>query len=97
MVKNPYLKNLSKIEFVVTDACTGRCKHCSQGAHKGSGSVIDARLAAEAVTAIADQYSIETLLTFGGEPLLAPSVVSAIQAAGQAAGHYKRLCHKGCG
>jgi len=30
-VKNQYLKNPNKIEFVVTYACTGHCKHCSEG------------------------------------------------------------------
>ncbi len=28
--ENPYIKNLNKIEFVVTMACTGKCKHCSE-------------------------------------------------------------------
>ena len=36
---NKYLKNLNRIEFVVTMACTGKCKHCSQGEHKGSDSI----------------------------------------------------------
>ena len=86
MLKNPYLKNLSKIEFVVTDACTGSCKHCSQGTHGRKGSAIDPALAVSAVTAICAHYPIKTLLTFGGEPLLAPTEVCAIQAAGRAAG-----------
>lgn len=30
---NEYLKNLNRIEFVITDSCTGKCKHCSQGNH----------------------------------------------------------------
>ena len=30
---NKYLKNINRIEFVVTMACTGKCKHCSQGSH----------------------------------------------------------------
>ena len=32
---NPYIKNLKKIEFIVTMACTGKCKHCSEGDHIG--------------------------------------------------------------
>ena len=32
---NPYIKNLEKIEFVVTMACTGKCRHCSEGNHDG--------------------------------------------------------------
>ena len=46
---NPYLKNLSKIEFVVTYACTGRCKHCSEGDHTSCGEQINPQIAADAV------------------------------------------------
>ena len=38
---NQYLKNLNKIEFVVTYACTGRCKHCSERDHTACGERID--------------------------------------------------------
>ena len=27
---NPYLQNLNRIEFLLTFACTGRCKHCAE-------------------------------------------------------------------
>lgn len=37
---NPYLENLEKIEFVVTYACTGRCRHCSEGDHTAHGGAI---------------------------------------------------------
>ena len=77
---NPYLKNLSRIEFVVTMACTGQCKHCSQGEHRSSGS-IDKALAVDAVRKIADEYKINSLMTFGGEPLLYPDTVCAIHKA----------------
>lgn len=30
---NKYLKNSNRIEFVITNSCTGKCKHCSQGSH----------------------------------------------------------------
>lgn len=30
---NKYLKNLNRIEFVITNSCTGKCKHCSQDSH----------------------------------------------------------------
>ena len=75
---NPYLKNLNKIEFVVTDACTGRCKHCSQGDHSAHGESIAPKIAADAVRKIAAEYNIQTVMTFGGEPLLCPDVVCAI-------------------
>ena len=75
---NPYLKNLNKIEFVVTDACTGRCKHCSHGDHSAHGESIAPKIAADAVRKIAAEYNIQTVMTFGGEPLLCPDAVCAI-------------------
>ena len=77
---NPYLKNLSRIEFVVTMTCTGKCKHCSQGEHRSKDN-IDKTLAADAVRKIADEYKISSLMTFGGEPLLYPDTVCAIHKA----------------
>ena len=78
---NQYLKNLNKIEFVVTYACTGRCKHCSEGDHTSCGERIDPQIAADAVRKIAAEYDIQTVMTFGGEPLLYPDAVYAIMTA----------------
>ena len=75
---NQYLQNLNKIEFVVTYACTGKCKHCSEGEHTACGAHIDPQIAADAVRKIAAQYDIKTVMTFGGEPLLYPEAVCAI-------------------
>lgn len=75
---NKFLKNLNKIEFVITDACTGKCRHCSQGEHKLCGECINPRLAADAVRKIALEYDIKTVMTFGGEPLLYADAVYAI-------------------
>ncbi len=81
MSMNPYLKNLNKIEFVVTYACTGRCKHCSEGDHASCGECIDSAIAAEAVRKITAKYDIKTVMTFGGEPLLCADSVYAIMSA----------------
>ena len=75
---NQYLKNLNKIEFVVTYACTGRCRHCSEGDHTSCGERIDPQIAADAVRKIAAEYEIKTVMTFGGEPLLYTDAVYAI-------------------
>ncbi|MBR5859135.1 MAG: radical SAM protein [Clostridia bacterium] len=75
---NEYLKNLNKIEFVVTSACSGRCKHCSQGDHTGCAVNIDAVKAVDVVRTIIERYKIETVMTFGGEPLLHREAVYAI-------------------
>ena len=75
---NEHLKNLEKIEFVVTYACTGRCKHCSEGDHTVCGEHISPEIAADAVRKIATEYDIKTVMTFGGEPLLYPEPVYAV-------------------
>lgn len=77
---NKYLKNLNRIEFVVTMACSGKCKHCSQGSHISSEH-IDGDIAEQAVYDICNNYNIESLMTFGGEPLLYPEVVCKIHSA----------------
>ena len=79
--RNSCLKNLNKIEFVVTNACTGRCKHCSEGDHEGDGERIDPKIAADAVRKVISKYPIKTVMTFGGEPLLCPDAVFAIMTA----------------
>ena len=78
---NQCLKNLNKIEFVVTYACTGRCKHCSEGDHTSCGERIDPQIAADAVRKIAAEYDLKTVMTFGGEPLLYPDAVERIMTA----------------
>jgi hypothetical protein len=75
---NQYLKNLNKIEFAVTYACTGNCKHCSEGEHASCTERIDPRVAADAVRKITAEYGIKTVMAFGGEPLLHTSAVYKI-------------------
>lgn len=77
---NKYLKTLNRIEFVVTMACTGKCKHCSQGEHISSDR-IDKELAVNAVCNISKEYNINSVMTFGGEPLLCFETVCAIHKA----------------
>jgi len=87
---NDCLKNLEKIEFVITNACTGRCRHCSEGDHRSSGERIDPSAAADAVKKIATHYAIKTVMTFGGEPLLYPDAVYAVHSAAREMGVPKR-------
>ena len=87
---NEYLKNLEKMEFVVTYACTGRCKHCSEGDHSAFGDHIDPETAAKAVEKITSEYNIKTVMAFGGEPLLYPMAVYGIMSAAKKAGVEKR-------
>ena len=78
---NPYLQRLTKMEFVITYACTGACKHCSEGDHTACGEVIHPDAAAEAVRKVGGLYDLQTVMAFGGEPLLHPGVVCAIMTA----------------
>ncbi len=87
---NPYIKHLDRIEFLITLACTGRCRHCSEGDHAGCGVSLDGAAAASLVTRVAENFPIESLMTFGGEPMLHPEAVYAIHRAGRDAGIPKR-------
>jgi len=77
---NKHLKNLNRIEFVVTTACTGKCKHCSQGENRSSEK-LDKYSASDAMRKIAREYSIKSVMTFGGEPLLCHETVCEIHKA----------------
>ncbi len=87
---NPYFKNLEKIEFIVTYACTGNCRHCSQGDHKAACGHIEASKAADAVIKTASEHEIKTVMTFGGEPLLYPEAVYKIMKAAKEMNVVKR-------
>jgi len=87
---NRYLRNLNKVEFVITNACTGRCIHCSQGDHTAPSVHIDSRLAADCVRKIARAYPIRTVMTFGGEPLLYIDAVCAVHKAAKEMGIERR-------
>lgn len=78
---NQYLKNLNKIEFVLTNVCTGRCKHCSQGECTAREERIDPQIAYNSVCKIAAEYDIRTVMAFGGEPLLHQTAVYAVMTA----------------
>lgn len=75
---NKYLSNLNKIEFVLTYACSGRCKHCSEGEQRSFGTSIDKNRSVEAIKALCSIYDIRTCMTFGGEPMLCRDTVYAI-------------------
>lgn len=87
---NKYVKNLNRIEFVVTMACTGKCKHCSEGEHVNCRGHIDTDIAVKSIREVCKNYKIESLMTFGGEPLIYPEVVCAIHKAAIEMGIAKR-------
>ena len=85
-----YFINTDRIEFTVTMACTGRCKHCSEGDHINCKGHIDQDAAVDAVRKICKEFTIHSLMTFGGEPLLYPDVVCAIHRTAKEMGIPKR-------
>ena len=88
---NPYL-NIDRLEFILTDRCTGRCKHCSAGDRvlHPRGTHVPQESAARAVRELADMFDMQSVMTFGGEPLLYPEVACAIHRAAAECGIPKR-------
>lgn len=87
---NKYLKNLNRVEFLITYDCTGKCRHCSVGECEQSGICLDADIAASALSDIAEKYKITSVMTFGGESLLYPESVIAIHSKATELGIEKR-------
>jgi len=54
-----------RIEFVITNACSGKCRHCSNGGSRTESGSIDADAAVSAVNRLADRYQIESLIHSG--------------------------------
>ncbi len=77
MSLNKYIKEIDRLEFTVTNGCTGRCKHCSQGNLSGNKK-IDKEKAVNALKDAASFYNVKSIMTFGGEALLYPDIVCSI-------------------
>lgn len=86
---NKYLKNLNRVEFIVTYDCTGKCKHCSEGDHPYTGIHLEKSIA-EVLKRIKEEYSLTSVMTFGGEPLLYPDTVCAVHSLATELGIEKR-------
>jgi len=86
---NRYI-NLERIEFVITDSCSGKCKHCSVSERLSKSGSVNADSAVNAVEQLAKKFTIESVMTFGGEPLLFATTVCKIHAAARDCGIPKR-------
>lgn len=86
---NNCLKNLNRVEFVVTYDCTGKCKHCSEGDHPYTGVHLEENIAG-VLYKIKKEYNITSVMTFGGEPLLYPDTVCAVHSLATELGIEKR-------
>jgi len=73
--------NLERLEFLVSYKCASRCDHCSVYAKEENPSSqhLDLKKALEAIEDSCDLFEIESLMTFGGEPLLYPEFTCAGQ------------------
>jgi MoaA/NifB/PqqE/SkfB family radical SAM enzyme len=65
------------LEFVITNNCSGRCKHCSIEDTVTSEHIkVDAAI--DIVNRLSKEYEINSIMTFGGEPLLYADTVCKI-------------------
>ncbi|MCL2195601.1 MAG: radical SAM protein [Oscillospiraceae bacterium] len=80
---------INRVEFCVAQACTGRCKHCSIGVKDTNEHIRYAKLAG-ALTRWKSELPIESVMCFGGEPLLYADEVCAIFREAKAAGIAQR-------
>jgi MoaA/NifB/PqqE/SkfB family radical SAM enzyme len=93
---NKYIKNIDRIEFTVTNGCTGNCRHCSEGELKGDKR-LDAQKAAHVIEVLSEYYKIGSIMTFGGESLLYPEIVYYIHSKAKSCGIPQRqLITNGC-
>lgn len=70
---------MNRIEFAVTYLCNARCKHCYSIVGKETcPKHINKLLAVKIVRKVGEKYKPESIMTFGGEPLLFPEIVCAI-------------------
>ncbi len=78
---NGYLA-VNRIEFAVTYLCNSKCRHCQLGEETGKfPSHIDEDVAVEVLRRVGRKHVPESVMTFGGEPLLYPEIVYAIHKA----------------
>ena len=87
---NPFLKNLERVEFIITYSCSGNCKHCSESELKNNGGKLNAAAAVRALKKLNEIFSLRSVMTFGGEPLLFPDTAIAIHNAAKQANIPKR-------
>jgi tRNA(Arg) A34 adenosine deaminase TadA len=56
--------DINRIEFTVTNACTGRCKHCSVGYFWDEVKAsIDKNMAVSVVAELSKEYNIQSVMT----------------------------------
>lgn len=84
-MSNKYI-DLNRLEFSITDLCSSSCRHCSVKKHEEQKIHIDKSWAVNTIKRASERYKLESIMTFGGEPLLFPETVFAIHKAALDAG-----------
>jgi sulfatase maturation enzyme AslB (radical SAM superfamily) len=75
---NEYVK-INRVEYMITHLCSSKCIHCFIADETPrEPKHIDTTLAVQILRDVGQQYPLESVMTFGGEPLLYPKVVYAI-------------------
>jgi len=82
--------HLNRVEFILTWACTGQCKHCSVGEKEDTQTRLSYDKIAGLLTELKSKHPIRSVMCFGGEPLLCPSTAVSIFEEAKAAGIKKR-------
>jgi len=74
---NKYM-NLTRLEYLVTYKCSSKCKHCFNANIKEYDNHIEKDMALHVLDRIGREYKLNSVMTFGGEPLLFLDIVCAI-------------------
>lgn len=87
---------IKRIEFIVTNACTSKCRHCSVIDDR-SNDMLDKDVACSCLNDLLKQFHPQSIMTFGGEPLLALKTTLGIhQMAAQFGVEQRQLITNGC-
>lgn len=68
---NKYI-DLKRVEFFITDLCTSRCIHCSNTRDVSSNRGLDFNKTKSILDRVIKEYNLDSVMVFGGEPLIFP-------------------------
>lgn len=70
--------NIKRLEYVITNNCSGNCKHCSVKNNEVKDVAVQEDLLLDVIRDLVKRYDIDSVMTFGGEPLLRRDLVLKI-------------------
>ncbi len=82
--------NCERLVFTITHQCTSKCSHCFIDKNTVVKSHISAEEADGVMSFMAREYNIDSVLTYGGEPLLYPEIIASIHSRAAELGIPKR-------